>query len=42
MLISKDSGIELGKNQVNRFLNKYQDIYAIGDCAEQHEAIDLP
>jgi NADPH-dependent 2,4-dienoyl-CoA reductase/sulfur reductase-like enzyme len=38
----KDSGIELGKGiKVNRFRNKYQNIYAIGDCAEQHEAIDL-
>ncbi|PKA82537.1 pyridine nucleotide-disulfide oxidoreductase [Ulvibacter sp. MAR_2010_11] len=37
----KDSGIELGRGvKVNRFLetNK-KDIYAIGDCAEQHEAI---
>lgn len=39
----KDSGIELGKGvQVNRFLEtNIKDIYAIGDCAEQHEAIDL-
>jgi NADPH-dependent 2,4-dienoyl-CoA reductase/sulfur reductase-like enzyme len=43
MLISKDSGIELGKGiKVNRFLEtNIKDIYAIGDCAEQHEAIDL-
>lgn len=37
----KDSGVELGRGvKVNRFLetNK-KDIYAIGDCAEQHEAI---
>jgi len=37
----KDSGIELGKGvKVNRLLetNK-KDIYAIGDCAEQHKAI---
>ena len=37
----KDSGIEVGRGvKVNRFLetNK-EDIYAIGDCAEQHEAI---
>jgi NAD(P)H-nitrite reductase large subunit len=39
----KDSGIELGKGvKVNRFLEtNIEDIYAIGDCAEQHEAIDL-
>lgn len=37
----KDSGIELGRGvKVNRFLetNK-KDVYAIGDCAEQREAI---
>lgn len=37
----KDSGIELGRGvKVNRFLetNK-KDIYAIGDCAEQHDPI---
>ncbi|AKA34653.1 NAD(P)/FAD-dependent oxidoreductase [Flagellimonas lutaonensis] len=37
----KDSGIELGRGvKVNRFLetNK-EDVYAIGDCAEQREAI---
>ncbi|NNM22654.1 MAG: FAD-dependent oxidoreductase, partial [Flavobacteriaceae bacterium] len=37
----RDSGIELGRGvKVNRLLetNK-KDIYAIGDCAEQHEAI---
>jgi NADPH-dependent 2,4-dienoyl-CoA reductase/sulfur reductase-like enzyme len=28
--------------KVNRFLEtNIKDIYAIGDCAEQHEAIDL-
>ncbi|OAB25296.1 Pyridine nucleotide-disulphide oxidoreductase [Flavobacterium fryxellicola] len=39
----KDSGIELGKGvKVNRFLEtNIKDIYAIGDCAEQREAIDL-
>lgn len=39
----KNSGIELGKGvKVNRFLEtNIKDIYAIGDCAEQHEAIDL-
>jgi NAD(P)H-nitrite reductase large subunit len=38
----KDSGIELGKGiKVNRFFEtNIKDIYAIGDCAEQHEAID--
>nr|WP_299072784.1 FAD/NAD(P)-binding oxidoreductase [uncultured Allomuricauda sp.] len=37
----KDSGIELGRGvKVNRFLEtNIKDIYAIGDCAEQHEAI---
>ena len=37
----KDSGIELGRGiKVNRFLEtNVSDIYAIGDCAEQHEAI---
>ncbi|MEM7483621.1 MAG: FAD/NAD(P)-binding oxidoreductase [Bacteroidota bacterium] len=37
----KDSGIELGRGvKVNRFLEtNVDDIYAIGDCAEQHEAI---
>ncbi|MFD2099757.1 NAD(P)/FAD-dependent oxidoreductase [Flagellimonas iocasae] len=37
----KDSGIELGRGvKVNRFLEtNIGDIYAIGDCAEQHEAI---
>lgn len=37
----KGSGIELGKGiKVNRFLEtNVQDVYAIGDCAEQHEAI---
>ena len=37
----KDSGIELGRGvKVNRFLEtNIADIYAIGDCAEQHEAI---
>ena len=39
----KDSGIELGKGvKVNRLLEtNIKDIYAIGDCAEQHEAIGL-
>jgi len=37
----KDSGIELGRGvKVNRFLEtNIKDIYAIGDCAEQYEAI---
>lgn len=37
----KDSGIELGRGvKVNRFLEtNISNIYAIGDCAEQHEAI---
>jgi NADPH-dependent 2,4-dienoyl-CoA reductase/sulfur reductase-like enzyme len=37
----KDSDIELGRGvKVNRFLEtNVKDIYAIGDCAEQHEAI---
>ncbi|RKN83300.1 NAD(P)/FAD-dependent oxidoreductase [Ulvibacterium marinum] len=37
----KDSGIELGRGvKVNRYLEtNVSDIYAIGDCAEQHEAI---
>ncbi|MCL7764361.1 NAD(P)/FAD-dependent oxidoreductase [Polaribacter sp. Z014] len=37
----KESGIELGRGvKVNRFLEtNIKDIYAIGDCAEQHEAI---
>ena len=37
----KDSGIELGRGvKVNRFLEtNSKDIYAIGDCAEQHEPI---
>ncbi len=37
----KDSGIELGRGvKVNRFLEtNVNDIYAIGDCAEQHEPI---
>jgi NADPH-dependent 2,4-dienoyl-CoA reductase/sulfur reductase-like enzyme len=37
----KESGIVLGKGvKVNRFLEtNIKDIYAIGDCAEQHEAI---
>ena len=39
----KDSGIEVDKGvKVNRFLEtNIKDIYAIGDCAEQHEAIGL-
>ncbi|MFT4698312.1 MAG: NAD(P)H-nitrite reductase large subunit [Flavobacteriaceae bacterium] len=38
----KNSGIELGRGvKVNRFLEtNINDVYAIGDCAEQHEAID--
>jgi hypothetical protein len=37
----KESGIEIGRGvKVNRFLEtNLKDIYAIGDCAEQHEAI---
>lgn len=37
----KDSDIETGKGvKVNRFLEtNIKDVYAIGDCAEQHEAI---
>lgn len=37
----RDSGIELGRGiKVNRFLEtNAEDVYAIGDCAEQHEAI---
>lgn len=37
----KESGIELGRGvKVNRFLEtNIKDIYAIGDCAEQHEPI---
>ncbi|WP_190809933.1 NAD(P)/FAD-dependent oxidoreductase [Flagellimonas sp. S3867] len=37
----KDSGIELGRGvKVNRYLEtNVNDVYAIGDCAEQHEAI---
>jgi NADPH-dependent 2,4-dienoyl-CoA reductase/sulfur reductase-like enzyme len=37
----KDSGIELGRGvKVNRHLEtNIKDIYAIGDCAEQHEPI---
>jgi NADPH-dependent 2,4-dienoyl-CoA reductase/sulfur reductase-like enzyme len=37
----KDSGIDLGRGvKVNRFLEtNINDIYAIGDCAEQREAI---
>lgn len=39
----KDSGIELGRGvKVNRFLEtNFDNVYAIGDCAEQHEAIGL-
>tara|TARA_B100000809_G_C15140666_1_gene533165 strand:+ start:3917 stop:5263 length:1347 start_codon:yes stop_codon:yes gene_type:complete len=38
----KESGIELGRGvKVNKYLEtNIKDIYAIGDCAEQHEAID--
>ena len=37
----KESGIDLGRGvKVNRFLEtNIKDIYAIGDCAEQHESI---
>nr|WP_299387467.1 FAD/NAD(P)-binding oxidoreductase [Allomuricauda sp.] len=37
----KDSGIDLGRGvKVNRYLEtNVADVYAIGDCAEQHEAI---
>jgi len=37
----KESGIELGRGiKVNRYLEtNIKDIYAIGDCAEQHEPI---
>lgn len=37
----KESGIELGRGiKVNRFLEtNIKDIYAIGDCAEQHDPI---
>ena len=37
----KESGVELGRGvKVNRFLEtNIKDIYAIGDCAEQHKAI---
>ncbi len=37
----QDSGIELGRGvKVNRLLEtNIKDVYAIGDCAEQHEAI---
>jgi len=37
----KDCGIELGRGvKVNRLLEtNIKDVYAIGDCAEQHEAI---
>ena len=39
----RDSGITLGKGVlVNRFLEtNIRDVYAIGDCAEQHEPIGL-
>ena len=38
----KNSNIEIGRGvKVNRFLEtNIKDVYAIGDCAEQHEAID--
>lgn len=37
----KGSGIEIGRGvKVNRYLQtNFENIYAIGDCAEQHEAI---
>jgi NADPH-dependent 2,4-dienoyl-CoA reductase/sulfur reductase-like enzyme len=39
----ENSGIELGRGiKVNRFLEtNIKDVYAIGDCAEQHEGIGL-
>lgn len=39
----RNSGIELGRGvKVNRYLEtNIKDIYAIGDCAEQHEGIGL-
>ena len=39
----KNSGIELGRGvKVNRFLEtNVKDVFAIGDCAEQHQAIGL-
>ncbi len=39
----KDSGIELGRGiKVNRFLEtNVKDVYAIGDCAEQHKPIGM-
>ncbi len=39
----KDSEIEIGRGiKVNRFLEtNIKDVFAIGDCAEQNEAIDL-
>jgi NADPH-dependent 2,4-dienoyl-CoA reductase/sulfur reductase-like enzyme len=39
----KDSSLEIGRGvKVNRYLEtNIKDIYAIGDCAEQHEAIGL-
>ena len=39
----KDSNIEIGRGvKVNRFLEtNIKDVYAIGDCAEQNEAIGL-
>lgn len=39
----RESGIELGRGvKVNRYLEtNIKDIYAIGDCAEQHEGIGL-
>ena len=38
----KDSGIEIGRGvKVNRYLEtNISDVYAIGDCAEQHEGIN--
>ncbi|SFD42920.1 Pyridine nucleotide-disulphide oxidoreductase [Algibacter lectus] len=38
----RDSGIEIGRGvKVNRYLEtNVEDVYAIGDCAEQHEGID--
>ncbi len=39
----KGTGIELGKGvKVNRYLEtNVENVYAIGDCAEQHQAIEL-
>ena len=41
IIFLRNSGIELGRGvKVNRFFEtNIKDVYAIGDCAEQHEAI---